>query len=303
MTVFTFSGLSLKLSDGSPAPFATVPIYAKSDTAFATPLAALDMSGTTTLPGGVTADGNGDVPDFKVDVPDDMPRVVAHAAGYQDREILSVDELIRVASEALAAAIAAQAAATQSASEAEASRVAAETAAAGGTGGTGGGTSDAVMAAHVAAADPHPQYLNLARALAKFYDQTTTDTRINNAVVGERSANRNRANHTGTQPMSSVDGLVAALSELGGTAVNSVNGETGAITITIDSLTNVQSFMKVFLGAASAAAARSAIGAGTSSLVIGNTATTALRGDAIVRNPSSIAGLADGTVILRYATS
>jgi hypothetical protein len=115
MTIFTFSGLSLRNADGSPSPYATVPIFAKSDTSFSTPLSALDMSGTTVLPGGVTADGNGDVPDFKVDVPGGVPRVVAHAAGFQDREILSIDEMVSVVQ---AAAVSSAA----SAADAEAAR-------------------------------------------------------------------------------------------------------------------------------------------------------------------------------------
>lgn len=303
MTVFTFSGLWLTNPDGSPAPFATSPIFAKSDTGFATPLAALDLSGTTTLPGGVTADGNGRVPDFKVNVPDGVPVVVSHAAGLVDTSIVSIDELIRATAEALANALLAQAAASQSASEAQAARVAAETAAAGAGGGGGTGTGGDSVAAHVAAVDPHPQYLTPAEALLQFYDKVTVDTKINNAVVGERAGNRSRANHTGTQPISTIAGLQTLLDSLGGTAVNSVNGETGAITIRIASLTDAQNFMKTFLGASSAAAARQAIGAGRSDLDLGNTATTAMRGDAIARNPTSTAGLTDGTIIARYSTS
>src|SRR5690606_36726396 len=56
---------------------------------------------------------------------------------------------------------------------------------------------------------------------------------------------------------------------------------------------------RAVMTAASDAAARTAIGAGTSNLAIGTTGTTAMRGNAIVVNPSSIAGLPHGTLVAR----
>lgn len=185
--------------------------------------------------------------------------------------------------------------------------------------------------------DDHPQYLTEARSNALHYTKGQVDTAVNNAASANSSADRNRANHTGAQAISTITGLQAILDGLGGTAVNSVNGLSGTVVVSVSNLDGTGSVGRTVMGATSTAAAlsaigaaasththsataisdstshgrgvltaptqaaaRDAIGAGTSSLAIGTTATTAMRGNAIVPNPSSIAGLPDGTLIARY---
>jgi len=78
------------------------------------------------------------------------------------------------------------------------------------------------------------------------------------------------------------DGLVPA-SQLpvggGGSGVSSVNTRTGAVVLTATDVTDSSSTGRSVMTAASPAAARSAIGAGTSSLVIGTSAGTAAEGN------------------------
>lgn len=67
----------------------------------------------------------------------------------------------------------------------------------------------------------------------------------------------------------------------GGGAVDSVAGRTGVVTLTADDLTDATALGKALARAVSATAARSAIGAGTSNVVIGTTAGTAADAAAI----------------------
>lgn len=201
----------------------------------------------------------------------------------------------------------------------------------------GGGTSDHGALAGLTD-DDHPQYHNDSRGDARYYTKSQVDSAVNNAASQNSAADRARANHTGTQPISSVSGLQEILDGFGGTAVNSVAGKTGTVTLvasdvsdtgatgrevmgatsqasartaigaaatshthTATAITDSTSVGRGVLTAASAAAARSAIGAGASDLALGTTGTTALRGNAIVLNPSSISGLPDGTLIARTA--
>jgi hypothetical protein len=82
-----------------------------------------------------------------------------------------------------------------------------------------------------------------------------------------------------------VNGLVPA-SQLppssggSGGAVDSVNGRTGAVTLVATDVTDSTAVGRALMRAADAAAARTAIGAGTSSLALGTTSTTAAAGDA-----------------------
>ncbi|WP_232839534.1 MULTISPECIES: phage upper tail fiber protein [Nocardia] len=64
-----------------------------------------------------------------------------------------------------------------------------------------------------------------------------------------------------------------------GSPVSSVNGRTGTVTTTAADITDSTVTGRSVLTAASASAARSAIGAGTSSLALGTTSTTAAAGD------------------------
>lgn len=64
-----------------------------------------------------------------------------------------------------------------------------------------------------------------------------------------------------------------------GGAVDSVAGRTGAVVLSADDLTDATATGKAVVRAASASAARTAIGAGTSSLALGTTSSTAKAGD------------------------
>lgn len=147
--------------------------------------------------------------------------------------------------------------------------------------------------------DDHPQYHNDARGDALYYRKSQVDTIANNAASANSAADRSRANHTGTQPISSIENLQSTLDGLGGTAVNSVAGKTGTVVLVSADISDTGSVGRTVMGATTQSAARTAIGAGTSSLALGTTSTTALRGDAIKVNPGSTAGLADGTLIAR----
>ena len=202
----------------------------------------------------------------------------------------------------------------------------------------GGGATDHNTLANLTVGDPHTQYHTDARGDARYYLRSQVDSLVNNAASANSAADRNRANHSGTQPIASIQGLQPILDGLGGTAVNSVAGKTGAVTLvasdisdtgatgrevmgatttaaartaigaaatththTATAISDSTSTGRALMTAASDVAARSAIGAGTSNLAIGTTGTTAMRGNAIVVNPSSISGLPDGTLIARTA--
>jgi hypothetical protein len=203
------------------------------------------------------------------------------------------------------------------------------------TGGPGGGVTDHGALSGLGD-DDHPQYLTEARSNNLHYTKGQVDTLVNNAASQNSAADRNRANHTGTQAISTISGLQAILDGLGGTAVNSVAGKTGNVTLVAADISDSGATGRELLGAtsaaaarttlgaaatshthpataisdststgrgvltaASAAAARAAIGAGTSDLALGTTGSTAMRGNAIVIDPVSTAGLPDGTLIAR----
>lgn len=74
--------------------------------------------------------------------------------------------------------------------------------------------------------------------------------------------------------------------------ITEAGGSGGDVTVTSSQITDATTVGKSVLTAADAAAARTAIGAGTSSLVVGTTSTTAMAGDkfvqgAIVANPTA----------------
>lgn len=183
--------------------------------------------------------------------------------------------------------------------------------------------------------DDHPQYLNNTRGDARYYTKSQVDTAVNNAASAQSSNDRNRANHTGTQPIASIAGLPAILDGLGGTAVNSVATKTGHVVLVSSDISDTGATGREIMGATTAAAVRTAagaaatshthtpaqtgatatgqglmtatdaaagravIGAGTSSLELGTTASTAMRGNAIVLNPSTLTGLPVGTFVAR----
>lgn len=200
--------------------------------------------------------------------------------------------------------------------------------------GGGGGTSVHGLLAGLDQ-DDHPQYLNSTRGDARYYTKSQVDTAVNNAASAQSSNDRNRALHTGTQPIASIAGLQPILDGLGGTAVNSVAGKTGAVVLVSSDISDTGATGREIMGATTAAAVRTAagaaatshthtasqvgatatgqglmtatdaasargvIGAGTSSLELGTTASTALRGNAIVLNPSTLTGLPVGTFVAR----
>ncbi|WP_139811899.1 hypothetical protein [Prescottella equi] len=84
--------------------------------------------------------------------------------------------------------------------------------------------------------------------------------------------------------------LVGGKVPAGQSQVPSVAGRTGAVTLASADLSDATATGRSVLTAADAAAARSAIGAGTSSLTLGTTSTTALAGDRAPQLVSSLPG-------------
>ncbi len=228
----------------------------------------------------------------------------------------------------VAAAVSSAAASALAAANAQA---AAEAAAGGGSGGTSDhGSLSGLLD------DDHTQYHNDSRGDARYYTKGQVDTLTNNAASANSAADRSRANHTGTQPISSVAGLQEILDSSGTASVNSVAGKIGNVTLVSSDISDTGAVGRTVMGATTdtaarsaigaaptshqhpstgisdstgigrglmtatdAAAARSVIGAGTSSVVVGTTVGTAMDGGRIRLNPSSTAGLADGTFVAR----
>lgn len=308
--------------------------YDINDTSGTTPLSVTDLNGLPLSEIKTTEQGITD--SFRVV---DHPEVIWRSGSYAIP--LSAPKAMREAAEA--AVVAAEASASAAASLAvgvvrsvnntapdESGNVTV-------SGGGSGGTSDHGALSGLGD-DDHTQYHNDSRGDARYYLKSQVDTLVNNAASAQSSNDRNRANHTGTQAISTISGLQSILDGLGGTAVNSVAGKTGVVTLvsadisdtgatgrevmgatstaaartaigaaasshthTATAISDSTSTGRALMTAASDAAARSAIGAGTSNLAIGTTSTTAMRGNAIVINPSSISGLPDGTLIARTA--
>lgn len=84
-------------------------------------------------------------------------------------------------------------------------------------------------------------------------------------------------------------------------AANTIDFAAAVHTHTASQISDSTAVGRAVLTASDEAAARAAIGAGTGSsdLALGTTSTTAMRGDAIVIDPASTTGLADGTLIAR----
>jgi hypothetical protein len=60
-------------------------------------------------------------------------------------------------------------------------------------------------------ADDHTQYFNVTRGDARYYTKTQVDALATAASTAQSANDRARANHTGTQPISTVDGLSGEL--------------------------------------------------------------------------------------------
>lgn len=282
-------------------------VYDLKDESRSTPLAVTDTNG---LP--VTPTSNGEA--FLTPFLSPVPSVVLVDSAGRESVLHSVEGMRDATEDAQASAATSAAAAASSASAAQS--LALPTGGLEGqglvkasdadgdyrwstSGGTGGVSDHGALSG--LSDDDHPQYLTESRGDARYYPRSTVDTMVNNAANQNSAADRSRSNHTGTQPISSVTGLQSALDSLGGTAVNSVAGKTGNVTLVSADISDSTATGRSVMGASSAAAARSAIGAGTSSLGLGSTSSTAMRGDKILVNPSSISGVADGTLIFRTA--
>lgn len=74
----------------------------------------------------------------------------------------------------------------------------------------GGGTMDHGALSGLAD-DDHAQYFNQTRGDGRYYTKTLANTQIADAVAAASTTDRARGNHTGTQAMSTIDGLSAAL--------------------------------------------------------------------------------------------
>lgn len=101
----------------------------------------------------------------------------------------------------------------------------------------------------------------------------------------------------------SASALVQVTGGGGGGAVASVAGKTGAVTIASSDLTDVTATGQALIQAVSAAGARAAIGAGTSSLTLGTTGTTAMAGNAaVVKTVNGASPDGAGNVTIAAAT-
>lgn len=318
MAVQTFPQFLVIDEQGNAAAGATVQAFDLIDTSFATPLTVTDLNG---LPLVLVSNGRGMIQSHRVNAASGV--VVYRSGSMPPQPILSLDSVVAAATAAAA-----------SADDAEASRIAAEAAASGGGGGGGGVTAHGALTG--LGNDDHPQYHTDARGDARYPLKSAVTTEIGNAVAASSGLDRQRANHTGTQAISTVAGLQAILDGFGGTAVNTVNDLSGNVVISVTNLvgtgvtgrtvmgaaneaaartaigaaptshthtdaqiSNATATGRGLLTAADAAAARGVIGAGTSSLELGTTGTTALRGNAIVLNPSTLTGLPVGTFVAR----
>lgn len=334
MTTYTFPSYpALDPTTETLVRGASGQVYDINDTSGTTPLSITDLNGLPLSEVKTTEQGVTD--SFRVE---DHPEVIWRSGPYAIP--LSAPKAMRDAAES-AATSAAASASTAASLAAGVVRFVNNTAPdeSGNvtiSGGGPGGTSDHGALAGLGD-DDHPQYLTESRSSILHYTKGQVDVLVNNAASAQSSADRNRANHSGTQAISTIQGLQAILDGLGGTAVNSVAGKSGTVVLVSSDISDTGAAGREVMGATTAAAVRTAagaaatshthtasqvgatstgqglmtassgasaralIGAGTSSLELGTTGTTALRGDAIQVNPASIVGLPVGTLIARTA--
>lgn len=308
MVDFIFRPQAAIDEDGTLVTGAAGSVYAITDTSFTTPLVVRDLAGLTFST--IEVSGIGQTRTFITDRPE-----LWWKSGQFVCHLFSVTSMLENTAASAAAAATAATAAQAAASIAElralpgggaAGQVLTKSSGADGDIGwaspaTGGGASTHSALSGLNA-DDHPQYLNTVRADARYYSKTEVDNKVAAAAGAASAADRDRANHTGTQAISTITGLQTALDQLGGTAVNSVAGKTGAVILAVNDLSDATTYGKSLLGTASAAAARSLLGAGTSSLALGTTSATAMRGDKhlhITGGGAVPAGTPAGTLITR----
>ncbi|MFE5309686.1 hypothetical protein [Isoptericola sp. NPDC056605] len=132
----------------------------------------------------------------------------------------------------------------------------------GGTGG-GGGVSDHGLLSGLTD-DDHLQYHNDTRGDARYYRKDQVDSIALAAAGANSGADRNRANHTGTQPISSVTNLETRL-----VALEAGGGGGGGGPIDADDITDATTVGKALMRATSAANGRTTLGAAAASDVAG----------------------------------
>lgn len=152
------------------------------------------------------------------------------------------------------------------------------------TGGGGGGGVTDHGALSGLADDDHTQYHTDARGDARYYRKAEVDGIAATAATASSAADRDRGNHTGTQPVSSVVGLETRLAAL------EAGGGGGGGPITTDAITDMTTTGKALAKASSGAAARGLIGAGSSNVAIGTVAGTAADAAAVA---SALSGKAN----------
>ncbi len=229
MALYEFSGVTVRDAQGIPAAGATGTLYDKDDASFSTPLTVTDLSG---LPLALKSDQFGQLPDFQIA---DKLRAVWKPSdpSMPTTTLLSMDGVVKAADDAAAAALAA-----------EVSRIAAEEAqaAAQSLALPPGGTTDQVLAKR-SNADGDYKWKDDTGGTGggtvptDVYSKAETDSRIATANASQSTVDRNRANHTGTQTISTIVNLRAELDALAagggsGGAVSSVNSKTGAVVLT-----------------------------------------------------------------------
>jgi hypothetical protein len=117
-------------------------------------------------------------------------------------------DLVQTSTDAVALAQAAQASAQLSAAAAQAAAASAS--------GSGGGGVTVHSGLSGLNADDHLQYHTDARGDVRYYTKGQSDTNVANSVSAASSADRNRANHTGQQPASTISDFTPAVQAVPG---------------------------------------------------------------------------------------
>jgi hypothetical protein len=209
--------------------------------------------------------------------------LVKFGSVYVQAPSIEMFNLVQTSADAVTLAQSAQ-------SLAQAAATAAQAAAASAASGGGGVTDHGALSGLLD--DDHPQYHNDARGDARYYTQAQVTAAINNAVTSSSTADRNRANHSGTQLASSISDFSSAVQAIAGPTSTPdwsviTNKPTtfapAAHTHPSGQISDSTVTGRAVLMAPDQQSARVAIGAGTgngtSNLVIGTTATTAAAGN------------------------
>jgi hypothetical protein len=187
---------------GDIARSAAGKVYAVGDTLFATPLDMTDLSGVTITD--ALSDTGGVIQPFQVSGHNE----VVWKSGEWKVPIRAFGSVLDEAAASAASASSAATAAAAAQAAAEEAQEAVENLL---ENGSGAGTFNHSALSNLDK-DDHPQYFNQTRGDARYYTQGQVDTKINQAAQANSAGDRDRGNHTGTQALSSVNGLVAALS-------------------------------------------------------------------------------------------